>query len=285
VQVKLPVRVPSEGVMVPENKALSVRQSDGVQVWSLNHAPVNGIGPVILSALHEQLAAATTDESVAAVVLTSELRVFSAGADAAWMAEVASAGDDGLLNVFIATMDTFRDLSWRIRTSPFLVIAALGGHALAGGLELAAACDLRFAADDDAIKIGVPEMELFGQMPDGGGGVQFLARLMGPSRALQFVLDAAPVTPRTAYELGLIDRLCSTDLVLEAEKFAASVARKAGRVGVSATKRAVFVGSELQLASALELDRSLHWDCVRRGDFAGTTRKFIERFASRSVQR
>jgi enoyl-CoA hydratase/carnithine racemase len=148
-------------------------------------------------------------------------------------------------------------------------------------LELAASCDLRFAADVDKIKIGVPEMELFGNMPDGGGGVQFIARLMGPSRALAFILDAGPVTPRNAFDLGLVDRLCEpAGLVAEAEAYGRDVARRAGRDGVSTAKKAVFGGVELSLSDALDYDRALHWDKVRRGDFAGTVQDFVARFAS-----
>ena len=105
----------------------------------------------------------------AVVVLTSGLKVFSAGADATWMAgEVQRDGMDALVETFVRTMDRFRALSLRLRQSPLLVVAALNGHTLAGGLELAAACDLGFCADDERLRIGVPEMDLFGAMPSGG---------------------------------------------------------------------------------------------------------------------
>jgi enoyl-CoA hydratase/carnithine racemase len=187
---------------------------------------------------------------------------------------------------FIVTMDRFRALCVRMRQSPVLVVAALNGHALAGGLELAAACDLRFAADTPGLQIGVPEMDLFGALPSGGGGVQYLARLMPPSRALDFVLDAKPVAPQRAFELGLVDRLYATEeLVTQAEAFASAVAKKAGRTGAAAAKRAVLGGAELPLYEALELDRSVHWDAVRRGNFLAGVDAFVERFASRGASR
>jgi enoyl-CoA hydratase len=267
-----------------ESSDLDVETRDGVQTWTMNFAPVNAIGPRSLAALHAQLTETIADESIVAVVLASGQRVFSAGADAKWMAEVAAdRGPDALLEEFVRTMEGFRELSLRLRKSPVLVIAVLNGHTLAGGLELAAACDLRFCADDNEVRIGVPEMELFGQMPSGGGGVQFLARLMGPGRALQFILDAGPVTPARAYDLGLLDRLCRPSEVLgDAQAFAAKVARHTTRIGVAATKRAVFGGIELSLADALDLDRAVHWDSVRRGGFAETTSRFVDRFASGS---
>jgi enoyl-CoA hydratase/carnithine racemase len=248
----------------------------------MSSAPVNGIGPSLLHALNAQADQTYADESVAVVVLASDFKVFSAGADATWMRQVATEhGSDMLLDEFIRTMEGFRALSLRLRRAPFLVIAALNGHTLAGGLELAASCDLRFVADDEAIKIGVPEMDLFGQMPSGGGGVPFLARIMGSSQALQFILDAKPVSPQRALSLGLVDRLFPGDeLLAETEAWAGQVAAKTGRTGVAATKLSVYAAIEQSMPEALTLDRAVHWDSVRRGDFAGTVQEFVKNFAS-----
>src|SRR4051812_38405419 len=164
---------------------IDVSAGDGWQAWTMQLRPVNAISPEFLDALEQAIAAVEADDAVSVVVLGSALRVFSAGADAAWMAAtVATVGPQGLLAEFMATMNRFRAACAAMRGSRVLFLAALGGHTLAGGLELAAACDLRFAADDDRLQLGVPEMDLFGAMPSGGGGVQYLTRLMGPSRAL-----------------------------------------------------------------------------------------------------
>ena len=245
---------------------------------------VNPLNPAMLAALDAQLSKALADETVSAVVLTSGLKIFSAGGDATWMGQLLTeGGTPALIEAFNRAMDTFRELCIRIRRSPLLVIAALNGHTLAGGLELAAACDLRFAADAEKLQIGVPEMDLFGAMPSGGGGAQFIARLMGPSRALQFILDAKPVSPQAAYRLGLVDRLCPAEsLLAEAEGFAAAVAKKAGRIGVHAAKRAILGGPELPLMEALELDRSVHWDAMRRGNFLPGAESFVRRFGSKN---
>jgi enoyl-CoA hydratase len=259
---------------------LEVSQNDRVQTWRMNFPPVNAINAESLRALGDAVASAAAEPEIAAVVLTSGSRVFSAGADAGEMARaVAEFGPEGLVDQFNQTMDIFREVCIAIRRSPFLVIAAINGHALAGGLELAAACDLRFAADVDKIQIGVPEMDLFGALPTGGGGAQFIARLMGPSRALQFMLSAKPVSPRMALDMGLVDRLCSAEsLIEEAEGFAAEVAAKAGRIGVSAAKRAVLTGVEMPLMNAMEFDRSVHWDNMRRGNFRAGAASFVAKF-------
>jgi enoyl-CoA hydratase len=263
--------------------SLEVVPGAGIQIWKMKFAPVNQLNAAALPLLTQAVRRAAEDELVAAVVLTSALRVFSAGADATEMSRMAAEHGEGagLVDQFNRTMDTFRDLCIAIRRSPFLVIAALNGHTLAGGLELAAACDLRFAADFEKIQIGVPEMDLFGAMPSGGGGAQFLARLMGPSRALQFVLDAKPIAPKAAYAAGLVDRLCAPEALLtEAEAFATAVAKKAGRVGVVAAKSAVLGGAELALFDALQYDRAVHWDAMRRGNFVSGVASFVKRFGS-----
>jgi enoyl-CoA hydratase/carnithine racemase len=122
-------------------------------------------------------------------------------------------------------------------------------------------------------------------MPSGGGGVQFIARLMQPSRALQFILDAKPVSPREGLEAGLVDRLYDGgELMAETERFAGDIARKAGRIGASAAKRAVLGGVELPLYEALELDRSLHWDALRRGNFRRGVQAFVDQYASKNAK-
>ncbi len=261
---------------------LDSRNGGGFRTLTMAFAPANAFDPQLLTALRIALDQAAADESVAAIVLTSGLRIFSAGGDAKWMGQqLAEHGPQGLVHEFNRIMDQFRELCLQIRRSPLLVIAALNGHTLGGGLELAAACDLRFVADVERLQIGVPEMDLFGAMPSGGGGTQFITRLMGPSRALQFILDAKPVNPRRAYEIGLVDRLCDpAELLAQAEAFAGDVAKKAGRIGVSGCKRAVLSGSEIPLSQAMELDRALHWDAMRRGNFPNRAEVFVKRFGT-----
>jgi enoyl-CoA hydratase len=268
--------------MEQHGSALAVTDHESVRQWTMQLAPVNAINAEMLDAFEAALDDASNDQRVAAVVLDSGLKVFSAGADATWMAQtVESIGRQGLLEDFNATMNRFRAVCLRLRQAPFLVIAALGGHTLAGGLELAAACDLRFCVDNPGLRLGVPEMDLFGCLPSGGGGAQFLARLLGPSRALEFILSAKPINPSRAFEIGLVDRLCPAGQAeSEALEFAREVAGKAGRIGVTCAKQAIFGAGELPLSAALPLDSVLHWDTMRRGNFLTGVEAFAKRYAS-----
>jgi enoyl-CoA hydratase len=263
---------------------LEIRKlGSGVQVWIMRFPPVNAIGPDLLAELSAGLAALDGQDDITVVILGSGERVFSAGADAKWMADVVqSEGAQSLLTRFQGTMDHFRAVCAALRSSKALIVAALNGHTLAGGLELAAACDLRFCADDERIRIGVPEMKLFGVLPSGGGGTQYLVRLMGASRALDLILEAEPVTPARALEVGIVERLYPADeLMARCEAFAQTVAGRAGRIGVAAAKRAVHHGAELSLADALVLDDAVHWDAMRRGGFIKGAEAFVEQYGKR----
>lgn len=259
---------------------VSVRHQGTYQVWGMDFEPVNALGPHLLDALEQTLEAALDDTEVSAVVLTSQLRVFSAGADANWMRDIVeTAGAPHVVDEFKRAMDRFRRLCARIRASEVLFIAALNGHALAGGLELAAACDLRFAADHDRIRLGATEMRLFGVLPSGGGGTQYLSRLLGPAATLNFILEAEPCSPRVALQVGLVQRVYPPDeLIHETEAFAARISARAGRFGIGAAKRAILTGVELPLHEALELDSAVHWDAMRRGGFIEGVEAFVAEF-------
>jgi enoyl-CoA hydratase len=118
-------------------------------------------------------------------------------------------------------------------------------------------------------------------MPSGGGGTQYLSRLMGPTRALAFLLEAEPCSPSRALELGLVERLVEPDaLVSETQAFAARIADRAGRVGVNAAKRLTIDAATLPLGEALDFDAEVHWDSMRRGGFVPGIDAFVAQFGS-----
>jgi enoyl-CoA hydratase/carnithine racemase len=122
-------------------------------------------------------------------------------------------------------------------------------------------------------------MKLFGVMPSGGGCAQFLARILGPTRALEFILEAESWSPARALELGLVERLYPTDdLVGETQAFAGRIAARAGRVGINAAKRSILDAVSLPVYEGLEVDRVVHWDSMRRGGFLPGVEAFVEKF-------
>ena len=100
----------------------------------------------------------------------------------------------------------------KIERTPKIFVAAIGGNALGGGLEITLACDLRFAAEGE-YRLGLPEASL--RVLPGNGGTQRLQRLIGRTRALDMMLTATSVGPQRALELGIVDRLFPADRLVE----------------------------------------------------------------------
>ena len=147
----------------------------------------------------------------------------------------------------------------RLEHTPKLVIAALNGHTVGGGLEIAMAADLRIARKDGG-KVGLPEVAL-GVLP-GTGGTQRLVRIVGKSKAIQLMAEGTTFDFDKAEELGLVNNVIEADSrddflaeVMEyARKF--TTPNKATKA-VGLIKRAVQSGSELPFELALTLEREL----------------------------
>lgn len=132
-------------------------------------------------------------------------------------------------------------------------LAAIKGYALGGGLELAMACDLRFASTNAVA--GLPEVNL-GVIP-GFGGTQRLTRLIGLSKAIELMISAENVKADEGHRLGLFNRIYSQEELLgQAQKFAEKVVSK-GPIAVKFAKQAAKNGSEMPLKQAVELESEL----------------------------
>ena len=130
-----------------------------------------------------------------------------------------------------------------------LFIAAIAGHALGGGYEIALACDIRIAAEG-RYRIGLPEVTL-GLLP-GTGGTQRLPRLIGRGRALELMTTGRTVAPAEAERLGMVDRLVPADEFDQAVAELAAGLAAGAPLAVAAITRAVNDGLERTLADALD---------------------------------
>jgi len=149
-------------------------------------------------------------------------------------------------------LERFHDVLMRMQRMDKVFIAAINGSALAGGCELSLACDLRYMAESSR-GIGLPEMTL-GFNP-GGGGTQRLTHILGPSRALELILEARILSPTEAHEVGLVHRvLADAELVAEAHATAERLARRAP-LSVAAAKGAVLDAATKPLSSGLAEER------------------------------
>lgn len=185
---------------------------------TLARAPVNAINREWIERFDSILDALAHRSEVSVVVVRSAQRVFCAGADLKLMRDcfTGSAGTAEL----VETVRRMQRLYDRIERLPQVSVAAIGGTALGGGLELALACDLRVATTE--AQMGLPEARL-GLLP-GAGGTQRLSRLCGPGVARRIILTAETLSGSQASDLGLVQWAVAAN---ELDEF---VERLAGRV-------------------------------------------------------
>jgi 3-hydroxyacyl-CoA dehydrogenase len=183
---------------------------DRVAVLTINNPPVNALGPGVREAIDEQVARAATDVLADAVVLAGAGATFIAGADITAFDTITTR------DASLARSAGVHALLKRIEDCPKPLVAAIHGHALGGGLEVAMACHYRVASKD--AKIGQPEVTL-GIIP-GAGGTQRLPRLAGAAVALEMCTGGKLLTSAKAAAAGIIDQIVDGDLQAGAIAFA-----------------------------------------------------------------
>jgi enoyl-CoA hydratase/carnithine racemase len=178
--------------------SVTLRKEGGVGIITLDRPPANSYDYAFLRSFAGAIDDARLDGDIRNVVVTSASeKFFSAGAD---VGAFAAGTPRSRFMTALMAHEAFR----KMENSPLVFIAAIAGHCLGGGFELALACDLRFAAEG-SYQIGLPEVNL-GLFP-GSGGTQRLPRLIGLSKGIDFITNATTVSPTAAKGLGLVDRL------------------------------------------------------------------------------
>jgi 3-hydroxyacyl-CoA dehydrogenase/enoyl-CoA hydratase/3-hydroxybutyryl-CoA epimerase len=174
---------------------------DGVLVATMDlpGRTMNVVGDVLMAGLAEAAERLATDPAVKGLILASAKADFCAGGDLDNMFTWTRPEQP-----FEASM-AMKKVLRRMETTGKPVVAALNGHTLGGGLEIALACHARVALDDPRLKIGQPEVKL-GLLP-GGGGTQRLPRLLGMQPALQIMAEGNDLTPQKALGMGLVTSL------------------------------------------------------------------------------
>ena len=170
--------------------------TEGVATITLNDPPMNAYTHEMMKDLDTAILEARFDNEVHVIVVTGHGdKFFCAGANIGMLSEV-----DTTYKYFFC-LHANETLS-RLEQTPKLVIAALNGHCVGGGLEIAMACDMRIARKE-AGKIGLPEVNL-GVLP-GTGGTQRMARLLGKAKAIELMVTGNQMSFDTAKDLGLVN--------------------------------------------------------------------------------
>jgi enoyl-CoA hydratase len=231
-----------------EKRLIGYRADAGVAVIELNDPPANTYSYEMNRQLDDAILQARIDEGVHVMVLTGAgEKFFSAGANIQMLTEV-----DPTFKYYFCLHAN--ETLLRLENTPKLVIAALNGHCVGGGLEIAMAADLRIARKDGG-KIGLPEVNL-GVLP-GTGGTQRLSRLLGKSKAIELMVTGKTFSFDEAKQIGLVNE------VFEGEGFMSRVMEYAHQFcppnkaakAVGRIKRAVQTGWEIPIEAGLALER------------------------------
>jgi enoyl-CoA hydratase len=234
---------------------VDVHTSGGVCLLTLNEPPANTYSYEMMRELDEAILDARMNRDVHVIVITGAgEKFFCAGATIGMLKE---ADPDFKYYFCLHANETLN----RLEHTPKLVIAALNGHTVGGGLEVAMAADLR-VAKKDAGKIGLPEVAL-GVLP-GTGGTQRLARLVGKARAMDLMVSGRLMSMDEAAGIGLVTevwdeaRLAGRSFVEVAVDYAAQFCPPhRASLAVGRIKRAVQSGSEAGFGEGLALEREL----------------------------
>jgi enoyl-CoA hydratase/carnithine racemase len=229
---------------------IKYRVEDGIAIFEMDDPPANTYSYDMMQQLDSAILKARMDESVHVIVMRGAgEKFFSAGASIPMLTKA----DPQFKYYFCLHAN---ETLCRLGQTPKLVIAALNGHTVGGGLEIALACDIRIAKKEGG-KIGLPEVNL-GVLP-GTGGTQRFARAIGRARALELMATGRTFSFEEALEMDLIHYIYEKetfwqDVMDYARQFCPpnKASRAVGRI-----KRSVVTGVEIPFAEALGLEREL----------------------------
>lgn len=248
--------------------AIDYTVEDGIALISLNRAPANTYDMDMLRELMDAIHRVRSDNAVRLALVRSALpKFFCAGADISTLQDADRAGFANFLTVAHESVDM-------IARTPKLFIAAIAGHCIGGGLEIALACDFRFAAAGK-YRLGLGEVNL-GLSP-GMGGTQRLPRLIPKSRALHLMVTGETLTPEEALQAGIVDQVFPEDkfwdeAMTRARKLAAGPTMAQGYIKLS-----VNFGLEASLAEGLAIERTHQSQLFASEDVAEGLKAFQEK--------
>jgi enoyl-CoA hydratase/carnithine racemase len=222
--------------------AVTAEVRDRVGWISLDRPPANSYDAGFLEELDQAIGQVAEAEVAVAVVRSASEKFFSAGADV--KAFLERSADENMVMCRRA-----HQVLDRFAAEAPLFVAAIAGHALGGGYEIALACDIRVAAEG-SYRIGLPEVTL-GLLP-GTGGTQRLPRLIGRGRALELMTTGRTVTPAEAERLGMVDRLVPAGGFDQAVADLAASLAGGAPLAVAAITRVVNDGLDRPLPEALD---------------------------------
>jgi enoyl-CoA hydratase/carnithine racemase len=244
------------------NRLVQYNAENGVAVLTLNDPPANAYSYEMMQELEQAILTARMDESVQVIVITGKgEKFFCAGANIQMLANVTPTFK------YYFCLHANETLS-RLEQTPKLVIAAINGHCVGGGLEIALAADLRIARAG-AGRMGLPEVTL-GVLP-GTGGTQRLLRAVGKSKAIELMATGELFDFERGLELGIVNQVFTAETIEKFDEQVMDYARQFTSPGkatfaVGRIKRSVQSGAEIPFEYALALERELQQQLFQSED-------------------
>jgi len=250
------------------HEGLRVEEDKQVCLLTLNRPEaMNALNMDLLLALREQVRSLRLRKDIRALIVTGAgERAFCAGAD---LKERAGMSQEQVKDY----IHTIRDLFSAIEDLNKPVIAGINGVALGGGMELALACDIRFAAE--TATMGLTETKL--AIIPGAGGTQRLPRIVGRSRAKEMILTGRRVDAAEAERIGLVTEACPWDALLARCRETADAIAENGPVAVEQAKFAINKGLETDMNTGLAIESAAYWVTIPTEDRLEGLRAFREK--------
>ena len=244
---------------------------ESVMRITVERPPVNALSRALVSELAEAAELPQARNDLRAVILAARGKAFCAGAD---LVERREMSDPEVVDAVAGIGRMVR----KVAQIPVPTIAAIGGVALGGGLELALGCDLRVAAA--SASLGLPECSL--AIIPGAGGTQRLTRLIGPARAKRWIFTARVAPAEQALDDGIVDRVAGDEALEETVLELARSMVRCGPLALRAAKRAIDTGLEApDLESGLAEEARAYSTTIPTRDRSEALRAFAEKRAPR----
>ena len=248
--------------------AVRLEKQDSIGFVVLDRPPANSYDRAFMEELGAAADEAARDEAVKAIVVRSaNERFFSAGADVSVFAK----SDMDTQNAFVVCAN---ESIGKFESTPKVVVAAINGHCLGGGLEIALCCDFRIAAEG-SYRIGLPEVTL-GLLP-GTGGTQRLPRLIGRQKALDFMLRGTTMLPQDALAAGIVDDVVPPGELLDRATERAKGYATGPTFAIGRIKLATVQGFGLRLDEGLKRERQLLVELFKSEDAKEGVTAFVEK--------
>jgi len=250
-------------------ETMIVSREESFAVVTLNRPPANAISEQLMRELNDAVTSFAEDDAVRAVIITGAGdKIFCAGAD------LGSAFSGGNVDLFIKFGNA---VLRKIERFPKPVIAAMNGHALGGGCEIAMACHLRLLKE--GARMGQTESNL-GIIP-GFGGTQRMSRLIGRAKSLEFMILGTQIPAAECLALGLVNRVSKDGQTLDDAKALARQIAKRPPIATRLIIEAVDDGVEAPIDQALEIETRAFMKVLRTEDASEGIQAF---FGKREAQ-